>query len=289
MRHFPIAAIAAAYAITFTTQFASAADLPVKATPAPAAAPYNWTGFYVGVNGGYGWKDPTVIFTPNDPLSFGLTCGGNFGATCVPPASLGISGLLGGVQAGYNWQINQNWVLGVEADFDWSNIKGTGNANVPLTAGLGTLNFLASETIKWFGTVRGRVGFLPTNNLLVYATGGFAFGRVTENAALDYAQAGFTGFGFALACNTAGGAGAASCLAGNSSRTATGYTVGAGAEYLLWRNLSLKAEYLYVNLGHGDAFIVTQAPTAFGTPASFTATYSTVAFNLVRAGLNWKF
>ena len=288
MRHFSIAAIAATYAITFT-QLASAADLPVKAAPAPVAAPYTWTGFYIGANGGYGgWKDPTVTFTGNDFLSTGLTCGGALGGTCVPPASFGIGGFLGGVQAGYNWQIHQKWLLGVEADFNWSNIKGTGSANV-LLPGFPALNFQASENIKWFGTVRGRVGFLPTNSLLVYATGGIAYGRVTENAALNHGSPGFAGGGFALACNVAGGAGATNCLVGNSSRTATGYTAGAGAEYVLWRNLTLKAEYLYVNLGHANVFNISQAPTVFGASTSFTAAYSKVAFNVVRGGLNWKF
>jgi len=268
---------------------AFAADMAVKAPP-PAPLPvFSWTGFYIGGNGGYGWKDPTVTFTGNDVVSTGITCGGAFGGTCVPPASFSINGPVGGVQAGYNLQINQKWLVGVEADFDWSNIKGTGSANVPLT-GAGPLNFQASENIRWFGTVRGRVGFLPTNSLLVYATGGLAYGRVTENAALNYGLRGFTGGGFAIACNVAGGAGATNCLVGNSSRTTTGFTVGAGAEYVLWKNLSLKAEYLYVNLGHGDAFNISQAPTILGAPSSFTAAYtSTVAFNVVRGGLNWKF
>jgi outer membrane immunogenic protein len=110
---------------------AGAADMPIKAPPKPVApaAVYNWTGFYVGANGGYGWKDPTVTFTPNDANAQGFTCGGAFGGTCAPPASFGINGGFGGLQAGYNWQLGRQWVAGLETDFDWSDIKGTGTSN----------------------------------------------------------------------------------------------------------------------------------------------------------------
>jgi outer membrane immunogenic protein len=272
---------------------ALAADMAVKAQPPTATAPaYSWTGLYIGGNGGYGWKDPTVTFTGNDVLSNAITCGGGFGGTCVPAASFGMSGRLGGLQAGYNWQANQNLLVGVEADFDWSNIRGSGSSNVPLPgAGGVNLNFQASQSIQWFGTVRGRVGVLPANNLLLFATGGFAYGRVDENVALN---TGFTGTfvgAFAFSCNFPGGAGATNCFVGNSSRTATGFTVGAGGEYALWNNFSLKAEYLYVNLGHGNAVnLVAQSTGGLApNPSSFSAAYSKVDFNVVRGGLNYKF
>jgi outer membrane immunogenic protein len=137
---------------------AFAADLPLKAPPPAVPPSFSWTGFYIGANGGYGWQDPTALFTGNDFLSNGLTCGGTLGGTCVPPISFGISGVFGGLQGGYNWQVNQRWVLGVEADFDWSRIRGTGSANVPLT-GLSPINFQASQNITGFGTARGVSAF----------------------------------------------------------------------------------------------------------------------------------
>jgi outer membrane immunogenic protein len=179
MRRFRCAVLATIAAVGFAS-VASAADLPVKAPPmvAPVAA-YNWTGFYVGVNGGYGWGNRSATFTPNDINALAVTCGGIAGGTCVPPTSFNVNGALGGLQAGYNWQFNQNWLLGVEADFDWSRIQGTGTSNFILgSVPSAPSNFQASQNTKWFGTIRGRFGFLPTNQLLVYGTAGFAYGKV---------------------------------------------------------------------------------------------------------------
>jgi outer membrane immunogenic protein len=267
---------------------ASAADMPLKAPPPAPPPAYSWTGFYVGGNVGYGWSDPTVTFTPNDIAAFDFTCGGTAGGTCAPPASFNIGGVLGGLQAGYNLQFNRNWLLGIETDFDWSRIQGTGTSNfflgqIPPAAS----NFQATEDVEWFGTVRGRLGFLPANNVLIYGTGGFAYGRVADNVALN-SGAGVGGFvirpdiGFSCVVGP-------NCFLGSSSRTDVGWTAGAGLEYSLSQHLSVKAEYLYVNLGGAHAVNVAAQFAMGATPSSFTATYSTVDFQVVRAGLNWKF
>jgi outer membrane immunogenic protein len=268
---------------------ALAADMAVKAPNPVAPAPaYSWTGFYIGGNGGYGWNDPTVTFTPNDSVSQTVTCGGLFGGTCPPATSFNIQGALGGLQAGYNYQINQNWVFGVETDFDWSNIRGTGTSNFFITAAPAT--FQASENAKWFGTVRARVAYLLTSNVLLFATGGFAYGRVDENAALSSSAGSGTDGTHSYICTGAGGAGATNCFVGNSSRTATGFALGGGGEYALSNNVSLKAEYLYVNLGHGNSVNVAAQAVAPGTvPSSFTAAYGRLDFNVVRGGVNFKF
>ena len=268
---------------------ALAADMAVKPSltavePAPS---HSWTGAYIGGNGGYGWKDPQVTFTANDIASQFATCSGGVGGTCPAPAFFNVHGALGGLQEGYNYQVNQNWLLGLEADFDWSNIRGTGTSNFKMIGS--PANFQASETVKWFGTVRARVGYLPAPNVLLFATGGFAYGSVNENAALS-TSAGAVGGTPSFACVFPGGAGATNCFIGNSSRTATGFAAGGGGEYAFWNNLSLKAEYLYVNLGHGGSVnVAAQAPLAGAAPSSFTAAYSNVDFHVVRAGINWKF
>lgn len=114
-------------AALFASGHAGAADLLARA---PVAQTFSWTGFYVGVNAGYGWKDPTVSYTSNDISAFVATCGAAFGnTTCVPPASFNVGGALGGGQVGYNWQFDQRWVAGLEADFDGASIKGTGTSN----------------------------------------------------------------------------------------------------------------------------------------------------------------
>jgi outer membrane immunogenic protein len=288
MRRFRCAALAAVAVISIASA-ASAADLPAKApmyTKAPMVAPaFSWTGFYIGVNGGYGWNDPTVTYTPNDPGA-ALGCG----VGCIPPASFNMSGGLAGGQIGYNWQFSPKWLVGVEADFDWSRINGSASSNFNLNSyGPGT--FTASETVKSFGTLRGRLGFIPTDSLLVFGTGGLAYGHVNTSAVMPGPAVGIGANGaggFSYVCGTA--TGQANCFNGASSQTMVGWTIGAGGEYRITNNFTLKAEYLYANLGRTS--INTVATTTFGgvgSPASYNANFGTVSFNVVRLGLNYKF
>jgi len=285
-----IAALLAASAISISV--ANAADLPAKAPvyKAPVvAAPHNWTGFYIGVNGGYGWNDRTVDYTANDANILLRTCGGLAGSTCAPPSSFNSSGGVAGGQIGYNWQLNTNWLVGVEADFDWSGIKGTGTSNFFTgPAGPATPStFVTDESVKYFGTVRGRLGFIPTAPLLIYATGGLAYGKVTENSAMNESVGGFgaSSGGFGFVCVTG-----PNCFVGSSSKVLTGWTVGAGGEYMITNNVTLKAEYLYVDLGNMDSFnAVATNSTPAPAPSSFSVNTSSVRFSVVRAGLNWKF
>jgi outer membrane immunogenic protein len=208
----------------------------------------------------------------------------------VPPASFDLSGLIGGLQAGYNWQFTANWLAGLEADFDGAGLSGGPSSSAFVLGGAccNLSSFQAKEDIEWFGTVRARLGWLPTNTLLVYGTGGFAYGHVHDEVALNIGNSfGVPGVfidGFGFACSTP-----ANCFAGSSSRIGTGWTAGGGFEYALSQNVSFKAEYLYVNLGHGAA-VNAVAQSGFGhIPSSFTVAYSALDFNVVRLGLNWKF
>ncbi len=99
----------------------------------------------LGVNAGYGWKDPSVNYTPNDPGALATTCGGGFGGTCIPPASFSIGGAVGGGQVGYNWQFDQHWLAGFEADYDAAWIKGTGNSIFTISGPLPGADFQANE------------------------------------------------------------------------------------------------------------------------------------------------
>jgi outer membrane immunogenic protein len=164
MRRFSIVIIAAASTVAIT-QIASAADMPVKApvvTPVPSS---NWTGFYVGGTVGYGWTDPTVTPSANDPGSAKLINGGFPGGQPLGPASFENKGEFGGVEAGYNWQFSPSWLVGVEADINASNINGTG---ISASAAQGppstpfTQQLSASQNVQWFGTVRVRLGWLAT-------------------------------------------------------------------------------------------------------------------------------
>lgn len=192
-----------------------------------------------------------------------------------------------GLQAGYNWQYSQTWLVGLEADFDWSKIPGTGTNPTFNLASFPT-NFQTSDSIGWFGTVRGRLGFLPASNLLVFGTGGFAYGRIQENAALETEPpaAAFSAT-FSYDC-----AGNPNCFVGGTTRVQAGWTAGGGVEYALDSKMSVKAEYLYVNLGRGyppDIIAQATVPGTGTVPSSFTANYGTIDFQLLRGGLNYKF
>jgi outer membrane immunogenic protein len=146
-----IAAGCFAVAALVVAQSATAADLsvaPLYKAPPPAMAPaYNWSGFYLGINGGGGWGHSNWD-TSSDRI--------------------GLSGGLVGGTAGYNWQIGSA-VLGLEGDIDWANLKGT-NASTLCPAGCST-----SDT--WLSTVRGRAGY-AFGGVLPYVTGGLAVGDI---------------------------------------------------------------------------------------------------------------
>jgi outer membrane immunogenic protein len=246
----------------------SAADLPIY-TKAPPVPVYSWTGFYTGVDIGYAWKDPTVSFSPNDPTAAKALSG-------IGSISFNDKGVFGGADVGYNWQFTRYWLAGLETDFNASSIEGSGSvANAfAINADRSAAGQMAvDQEILWFGTVRARAGWLPTDNLLLYGTGGFAYGKVSEAAILGVVPT--------------KGPGAPFTYYGSSDRIATGWTAGAGAEYRVpGTNASFKLEYLFVNLGAGDSFnaVAQVTPT---TTSSFLVKYSGTEFNTVKLGLNW--
>ncbi|MBN8989377.1 MAG: porin family protein [Rhizobiales bacterium] len=195
-----------------------AADLPVQAyKSAPVAAQvYNWTGLYVGVNGGYGWgsQDPlTLVSNRFDRTSFNIN-----------------GGMLGGTVGA---QIQQGYVvLGLEGDLDWANVKGSG-ISIPAIAGIGqgiTLN-IASD-ISAVGTARARAG-VAMNNWLFYVTGGAAFVKSSAN-------------GTSIVGVPCGALGVLpNCTA---SAWRPGIAAGVGMEYGFTPNWSLKGEYLYTQV-----------------------------------------
>jgi outer membrane immunogenic protein len=270
---------------------ALAADMAVKAAPAPV---FSWTGFYVGANAGYGWNGSSVSYTPNDINAFLSTCGSQRGnGTCVPPANLDISGAVAGGQIGYNWQINANWLVGLETDLDWSGIKGESAPSNFILNSYGPAAFFATQEISWFGTLRARAGILPVNPLLIYATGGLAYGGVKESAFMPAPAFGLgsnSNGGFSYSCGTFSGQ--ANCFTGSANQIRAGWTLGAGGEYVVASNVTLRVEYLYVDLGHlgGINSVATSTLANPGTaPSSFTANFNNASFNVVRGGVNLKF
>ena len=175
MRKLFLSLLASSAISTLAFSAASAADLPVRAEPpAPVfAAPpiFTWTGFYAGVNAGWGWRDndrESVILTgPGIP-------GGLEGGTLLFGNS-DDGGFVGGGQIGYNYQIG-SFVIGAEADIQWADTDDGENAVfVPGPGFTGTFvpgRFENSQ--DWFGTVRARAG-VAFGQALIYATGGFAY------------------------------------------------------------------------------------------------------------------
>src|ERR1700704_4792883 len=224
MKRDVVVAGAGLLALAFAVGSATAADLPPRYQQPYAKAPiyspvYNWTGFYLGINGGGGWGRSQWDGVDKFNVS---------------------GGLIGGT-IGYNWEINQ-FLLGAEGDIDWSGMRGSTNPACP--PGCDTRN-------HWLSTVRGRLGF-AFDRFLPYVTAGLAVGDI--NATVPGFPAGST--------------------------TAAGWTVGAGLEFGIVSNVSVKAEYLYVNLGDFNCGL--NCGLAPSGSVSFDA-------NVFRAGLNIHF
>ena len=242
---------------------AFAADMPLKAPPPLVTSPSAWTGCYFGGNVGGGWGEHTgnrgVINSGNGTLNAGIGV----------PAELDIrsSGVIGGGQVGCNYQTGQI-VFGIETDIQGSGITGNSTIFFPSPNGGITDATTANgeERIDWFGTVRARIGFTPMGDLLLYGTGGLAYGGVKSSATL------------VLTPPTDGN------YAGAMSETRTGWTAGFGGEYAFARNWTVKLEYLYLDLGTTDVRIVDP-----GRPGTFIDYAFPHRDNIVRAGLNYKF
>jgi outer membrane immunogenic protein len=223
-----LASMAAIAALGITS--AAAADLsrPVyKAPPAPVAV-FDWTGFYIGANIGYGWAHA-------DGSADGLS------------GSETLKGVLGGGQIGYNWQVG-NWILGFEADGQGTDQK----TGITLTDGVTTVT--QSDSLPWFVTARGRIGYAIAPMYMIYATGGAAW--------MDFKSS-----------ITVSGVGTATWETSHG-----GWTAGAGIEGAITRNWSWKAEYLHLDTG-------TFNTTVLGViPASVRLTD-----DIGRFGINYRF
>lgn len=146
----------------------NAADLPAAyKAPPPAAAPYNWTGFYIGGNLGYGWAHADAT--------------ANIAGT-ITSGSENLNGVLGGGQLGFNWQTG-NWVFGLETD-----VQGTGQ-RISTSATVAGVTATETDSIPWFGTTRARAGFAQ-GSWLFYATGGVGYGEFKSILALSGAVTG---------------------------------------------------------------------------------------------------
>ena len=221
-----------------------AADLPSSKGPPIAPVVYmpafTWTGFYVGLQGGYAWGDT------------------NWRATTIAGAAVDngthdSSGWMFGGHVGYNQQIGQ-FVVGLEGDLEWANIRGNGTG---LAVPPGTPMFHNTK-IDWQGSVRARAGF-AFDRALIYATGGVAFADVNHS------------YGSTLV--------APAFATASYSDTKAGWTVGGGLEYAFTNNITGRAEYRYTDYGR-----ISTTNAVAGLNVS-----SKVTTHAIRAGVSYKF
>jgi outer membrane immunogenic protein len=258
---------------------AIAADMPIKA-PAYVPPPPVWTGFYAGLNAGYSDLQNSVstVASGTPDAALGVVPGVSQGlaslSTLAIPTGSG-SGFAGGGQIGYNLQINNLLVAGLEADIQGMTGSSSGSVTVGATV-IGvpvTSTQTASLSTKYLGTVRGRLGLLITPTWLVYVTGGLAYGGANVSTSLT--QVGTNGFV---------GAGA-----GSFSDTRAGGTIGAGLEWMFAQRWRAKAEYLHYDLGT-SSFASVATSGVFATPVYQNVLSSThFQGNLVRVGVNYHF
>jgi outer membrane immunogenic protein len=250
-----------AAAATLAGSSAFAADLALKA---PAPVYYNWSGCYFGANGGGAWDSMTFTIGNNDPVFFGPA----FSSGATPGTySESTHGGIAGAQAGCNWQPTASaYVIGLEADADWANLKNSKTINTNVAAfgpGTGT----ASDTTQSIATIRGRIGY-AFDRLLLYATGGLALGNANYTYAFSFPTAGQT---YVL----------------SEGATRVGGTAGVGAEYAFTNVISAKLEGLWYDL-KGTQFQA--GGLTPGTPANdvHIVTAGHDSGWMLRAGLNFR-
>jgi len=242
----------AALALIMSGSTALAADLTYE--PAPVVVPvvetFNWTGFYAGVHGGYGWGETRDV---NNSDAVGQD----------------IDGWFGGAQVGYNWQLQNNVVLGLEADVSFGNIGESWDSSKQYDP------YYGEDKIEAFGTVRARVGY-AADRFLPYLTGGLAWAKQDHSLGCSPASA----IGGTNGCGVANGG---AQFDTSDSSTSIGWVVGAGVEYALTNNWTVKGEYLYTDLGKETVSLYDP-----NWPGSTERNFDT-SFSTVKLGLNYKF
>jgi len=214
---------------------ASAADAVVlEPTPEVLPAGFVWTGGYIGLQGGWQWgRDHTAESSGGVPTGL--------------DEDLDSDGFIGGVHVGYNWQ-NGQFVYGAEADLEFATVDGGYRI-----AGPDGTDF----DMNWQASIRARIGYVPAERLLIYGTGGVAFGDLEYTYVQDDAT--FESFG----------------------STEVGWTVGVGAEYAFTDNLTARLEYRYTDFGDVSNLSTVAFP-------GFTYDHDP-QFHAVRMGVSYKF
>jgi outer membrane immunogenic protein len=280
---------------------ASAADLP-RPTPAPVytkappAPTFSWGGFYVGANAGFidstgrTTTGASVLSDAADPaISTTLA------AAATNQLNGGNSGFLGGVQFGYNYVLTPSFIAGWETDIQGSSLRRSSNSSnaAPL---FGTNDFMinsatntsVSNKLDYLGTLRARLGVTATPSVLLYGTGGLAYGGVRSSTSTSTSTTNLSG-------DTLSDVAPVSTAGGSFSGTRTGWTAGAGVEWMFSPGWTTKLEYLHYDLG-GVTYAtggtrLDMTPIGDGEGVATIATSTTTQFkgDIVRVGVNYMF
>ncbi len=255
--------LASAAAIAGGAYTAGAADIaPYYRTPVPAPVYANWNGFYIGGDVGGVWTSNNALWQPL-PSSAAFAAFPTAGDT-------GGNAAIGGIHAGYNWQVAPTWVVGLEGDWSWTNSGSSVNAPWLNNPGGGAVpgSFTSmSSNLDWVSSLRARLGYLVLPNFMLYGTAGGAWGKI------DYA-----------ASNNGGTVPYATSTA--FSRTQGGWVAGGGLEWMITNNWLLRGEYLYYSLESSPS-VVAVSGNSPGFPSGYS--WSNTTASVVRAGLSYKF
>jgi opacity protein-like surface antigen len=280
------------------SSLAGAADLTApmytKAPPAPLVQPFDWSGFYVGINGGVVWSQDSLTHSPifATPAPFASLAVDTAAETAAASPTLRSSRAALGAHVGFNVQKGY-FVYGIEADADYIGARASTTGVFPFPStlpggaiGPPTLTFPSTSSVQtnWQATVRGRLGF-ATGNWLFFGTGGLAIAETSVNQTLGTLVVG-------------------SNFTSAFSDTRVGFVVGGGIEYGFARNWLLRLEYLHADYGRISGASVGAVPAAVignltctaggaGVVGPATITGCTLSdrlqTDLVRVGLTYKF
>lgn len=249
-----------AIALALAASPALAADMsyPVKAPPMVAVVPvFSWTGFYLGANVGYGWGDGDG-YAPYWDDSYGVY------DNLLTSGSGDPDGWFGGFQAGYNYQFYNNVVLGIEADVDFADMKDSWGFSYNTEDDVFVTGSYQTK-IDAFGTIRARLGY-AYDRFLPYITGGLAWAnvKVSGTTVVDFP-------------GDVPGDGIVAIASGSYSDTYWGWALGAGVEYAFTDNWTMKAEYIWADVGS----------TSFS--GLFDDNDLGMQFQTLKVGVNYKF
>lgn len=236
---------------------AGAPAVPYAKASAAAVMATNWAGFYLGAHGGYAWKD-------ND---FSQVV--NF-INVAQVGGIRSRGWVAGGHVGYNWQYGKV-VTGIETDFSFSDLSGNSALMIGPGEFGGTQTGLLGDRVKYLATSRARLGWLPSETVLLYATGGLAWERLERAVTTVEIVAPLS-----MTETT------------RTQRDHFGGVIGAGAEWMPWGpNWVGRLEYLHYDFGKVQD-TVTRTSTVPGI-ASYSEKRGRQTIEVVRAGISYKF